>query len=178
MTSSSAAQLRRDFDRAFAEPPRARRAASVDLLAIRLRGDPYALRLAGIAGLFADKPLTRLPGSAREFLGLAGFRGSVVPVYDLRALLGDARGDAPRWLVVSSGSAVALAFDGFDGYLKLPPERIARPAPGEPARAHVHELARSADGALRPLVDLGSVLAALRQRVRQDLSPPSTGVTP
>ncbi|TMH05963.1 MAG: chemotaxis protein CheW [Betaproteobacteria bacterium] len=147
------------------------------MLAIRLRGDPYALRLAGIAGLFADKPLTRLPGSAREFLGLAGFRGTVVPVYDLRALLGHGRTEAPRWLVVAAGAIVALAFDGFDGYLKLPPERIAPSAAGD-ACFHVHELARPADGALRPLVNLGSVLMAIRQRVHQDPSPASTGVTP
>jgi chemotaxis signal transduction protein len=174
MTRLSATQLRRDFDRAFAEPPRARRAASLDLLAIRLHDDPYALRLAGIAGLFADKPLAPLPGSPPEFLGIAGFRSNVVPVYDLRALLhGSGSGSrAPRWLAVVDGAAVALAFDGFDGFLKLAPERIARPAPGEPAHTHVHELARAADGTLRPLVDLASVLAAIRQRVRQDPPPP------
>jgi purine-binding chemotaxis protein CheW len=172
MMARSAADLRAAFDRAFSEPPRAQRPASLDLLAVRLRGAPFALPLAAVAGVFADKPLTRLPAAAPDFLGLAGFRGSVVPVYDLAALLGYAVEGAPRWLVVAEGAAVAMAFDGFDGYLKLPPDRIARPAPGEPSRAHVHELARSADGTLRPLVDLASVLAVIRQRARQDLIPP------
>jgi purine-binding chemotaxis protein CheW len=169
MTNLSAARLRRDFDRAFAEPPRVRRGPSLDLLAIRLRGEPYALHLAGIAGLFADKPVTRLPTGVPEFLGIAGFRGNVVPVCDLRALLGYAGDDAARWLVVLAARPVALAFDGFDGYLRLPRESIAQST--APSQTHVSELARETGGALRSLVDLDSVLAAIRRRARQDALP-------
>ena len=162
-----AAELRRNFDRSFAVPPRSRQAASLDLLAIRLGGEPYALHLAAVSGLFAGKKFTRLPQAAPEFLGIAGFRGSVVPVYDLRVLLACASGAPPRWLVVASGTPVALAFDGFDGHLRLPREGIARQERSDAARPHVRELARVA-GLSRPIVDLASILEAIRERARPD----------
>jgi purine-binding chemotaxis protein CheW len=176
--SERAAQLRRDFDRSFAEPPAGRPAAPVDLLAIRLGTEPYALRLSEIAGLFADKKLTRLPDSVPEFLGLAGFRGSVVPVYDLRVLLGHAGGEAPRWLVIAVAGMVALAFDGFDGHLRLGQEGIAQPEPGIAKRPHVRALARPGDdrsalaGTLRPIVDLASVVEAIGPRASGAVPPP------
>ena len=161
-----AAELRRNFDRSFAEPPRSQQAASLDLLAIRLGSEPYALRLAAVSGLFTGKKFTRLPQAAPEFLGIAGFRGSVVPVYDLRVLLGCTGGEAPRWLVFAADSSVALAFDGFDGHLRLPQESIARQERSDAARPHVRELA-SVAGAPRPIVDLASILAAIRECSRQ-----------
>jgi len=169
-----AAELRRNFDRSFAEPPRSRQAASLDLLAIRLGGEPYALHLAAVTGLFAGKKFTRLPQAAPELLGIAGFRGSVVPVYDLRVLLGCADGEAPRWLVIAAASAVALAFDGFDGHLRLPLDAIAPQGPGESTRPHVRELVRVAasDLPLRSLIDVDSVVASIQQRVRQDVPTP------
>jgi len=162
-----AAELRRNFDRSFAEPPRSLRTASLDLLAIRLGGEPYALHLAAVGRLFAGKKFTRLPQTAPEFLGIAGFRGSVVPVYDLRVLLGGAGGAPLRWLVVTADSSVALAFDGFDGHLRLRQEDIARQDRVDAARPHVRELARVA-GLPRPIVDLASILMVIRERVRQD----------
>ena len=49
-------ELRRAFDRSFAEAPGGAPEADAleSLLAIRVGGDPYALRLSEIAGLFAD----------------------------------------------------------------------------------------------------------------------------
>lgn len=171
-----AAELRRRFDRSFAEPPRGRPAATVDLLAIRLGDEPCVLQLAAVAGLFADKKFTRLPQATPECLGVAGFRGSVIPVYDLRRLLGGGVGGAPpRWLVVAAGSPVALAFDGFDGHLRLPLDALAPQRPGESARPHVRELAHvaaSEEAPLRSLIDLESVVAAIRQRARRDLATP------
>lgn len=172
--SQRATQLRRDFDRSFAESPPPARAASVDLLAVRVGEHPYALRLSAIAGLFADKKLTPLPGATPEFLGIAGFRGAVVPVYDLRVLLGQPGRGAPRWLVVAAASPVGLAFDALEGTLRLPPEAITPQRPGESARPHLRDLVRTAgpDAPLRPLVELDSVVASIRQRMRQDVPTP------
>jgi purine-binding chemotaxis protein CheW len=161
-----AAELRRNFDRSFAEPPRDRLAAPLDLLTIRLDGKPYALRLAAVTGMFRGKKLTPLPQAAPEFLGIAGFRGSIVPVYDLRVLLGYAGGEAPRWLVVAGSRPLGLAFDGFDGHLRLPQEDIAQQERNDTERPHVRELARVA-GLPRPIVDLASVLATIGERARR-----------
>jgi chemotaxis signal transduction protein len=162
--------LRREFDASFSEPTRTRRTASIDLLAIRVGADAYALRLSAVAGLFVDRKVTRLPGASPDCLGIAGFRGAVVPVYDLRVLMGhEGGGVPPRWLVVVAAAAVALAFDATDCTLRLPAEAVAGAAPGEAVAPHVREVVRSAaSGAdLRPLIDLDSVVESIRRRARQ-----------
>ena len=132
------------------------------------------MHLSAVSGLFAGKKFTRVPHAAPEFLGIAGFRGSVVPVYDLRVLLGCAGGEAPRWLVVAANSPVALAFDGFDGHLRLALDAIAPQGPGESTRPHVRELVcvAASDSPLRSLIDLDSVVASIQQRVRRDVATP------
>ena len=83
--------LRSAFDRSFAEPAHFDTTPMADLLAFHAGSQAYALHLSEIAGLFADKKITRLPGRTAALLGIAGFRGAIVPVYDLSALLGSPR---------------------------------------------------------------------------------------
>ena len=91
------------------------------------------------------------------------------PISMTETLKGCTAGEAPRWLVVAADGAVALAFDGFDGHLRVPQERIAPQAPGESTRLHTRELVRDAASGspLRSLIDLNSVIAAIQQRVRR-----------
>jgi chemotaxis signal transduction protein len=117
--SSRAAELRDAFDRSFTQAPSPEAGAVENLLAIRLGANPYALRLSDVSGLFADKNTTWLPSPVPELLGMAGIRGTVLPVYDLGMLLGCPRAAAPRWLVVAAGAPVALAFEAFDGYMSV-----------------------------------------------------------
>jgi purine-binding chemotaxis protein CheW len=162
--SDRARALREAFDRSFAEAPRLEQGAPEDIIAVRVAGSPYAIRLAEISGLFADRPITPVPGPVPELLGLAGLRGLTVPVYDLGALLGLARADKPRWLVLARGSApLGLAFERLERHLRLPREAIA---PATPPRSAVREVARSEDGAL-PVMHLPSILEAIRKRVPQ-----------
>jgi chemotaxis signal transduction protein len=150
-----AADLRAHFDRSFAEAPRAAAAATEDLLAIRLGGAPYALRLGELAGLFVDRRVAPVPSAVRELLGIAGFRGAIVPVYDLRLLLGCAATAPPRWLVIAAQLPVGFGFDVLEGHLRVGTGAIATGAAG---------------GALvqtpepRPIVALAAVLAAIAQR--------------
>ena len=81
-------ELRDAFDRSFAQAPSTEAAAVENLLAIRVGAHPYALRMAEVSGLFADKKVTRLPSPVSELSGIAGLRGAVLPVYDLAMLLG------------------------------------------------------------------------------------------
>src|SRR5271165_5211475 len=97
--SSQAAALRQNFDRGFAEPRHAAAVTVEDFLAIRLEAGPYAISLSDIAGLFLGKKTTPIPGQAGALRGIAGFRGVVVPVYDLAALMGCKPAETPRWLV-------------------------------------------------------------------------------
>jgi purine-binding chemotaxis protein CheW len=158
--------LRRDFDGDFARPPSSAAAALVDLLAIRVAGDPYALRLDEVAGLAADRRVTPVPSPAPELLGLVGFRGGVHPVYSLRALLGYPAGALPRWLVfLGAGALVGVAVDGYDGHLRVArAELAARPSE---ARQHVGAIAEVAGGAL-PVLSVASLRQAITRRIPGD----------
>ena len=124
--SATAAQLRRAFDQSFAEAARTETAALVDFLAIRQGADPHALRLADIAHVLPLSTITRFPSQLPELLGVIGFRGAIVPVYDLRMLLGYVRQEPARWLVITAAWPLALAFDAFDGHVRVPPPNLKR----------------------------------------------------
>jgi chemotaxis signal transduction protein len=158
--ASRAAALKRDFDQSFALPPATDTAAKVDLLAIRLGSKTFAIRLAEIAGLFADKKITRVPGAGTAMLGIAGFRGSIVPVYDLQCLLGEPAGKTARWLVIALAAPVAFAFDGFEGQLRVAPEAI-KPQDTQARQGLTNDLVHT-DGVLRPIIRLPSVLDAIK----------------
>ncbi|HEX3883811.1 MAG TPA: chemotaxis protein CheW [Stellaceae bacterium] len=159
-----AAELRDAFDRAFAEPRPPAPPPSEDLLAIRVASEPYALRLTEVAGLFADRKVTPVPGRASALLGIAGFRGAIVPVYDLQVLLGCPPLETARWLVIAAGTPVAFAFAVQEGHLRLPRSAIVSYRTGENQRRHVREFAHTTEFA-RPIVHLPSVLEAIRRQV-------------
>jgi purine-binding chemotaxis protein CheW len=151
--------LREAFDRSFVHASSAGAAAIDDLLAISLGGDRHALRLAELSGLFADKTVMWLPSPVAELLGIAGFRGTVLPVYDLGMLLGRPKAAAPRWLVVTKAAPVALAFDGFDGLLRARSNEVVPDARPEPRRRHIREILQG--DLARPIIHVASVLETL-----------------
>jgi purine-binding chemotaxis protein CheW len=158
-----AAEMRRDFDRAFAEPLRLDGAAMDELLAIRVGEKRYAMRSSEIVGLHAGKKTTRVPGGDAALLGIAGFRGAIVPVYDLGIVLGHPRNDTPRWLVVASVSPVALAFTAFEGQLRVSRDEIVSRLghPDAPACAREFVRAQRFSG---PILHLPTVLEAINAR--------------
>lgn len=167
-------RLRAEFDQSFAREPRVGGGPGELLALIRVRDDPFALRLQELGGLLADRAISRLPSPVVELRGLAGFRGALVPVFDLGALLGYAPSAAPRWLALSQGrSPIALAFDRFDGTAVIGPDELtATPGHGadgtETAAASPGLTPRVArtPGGPRPVVHFPSLLAAVDRRVR------------
>jgi chemotaxis signal transduction protein len=111
--------LRRDFDRGFADPMRPPPPESLDLLRIRLGGEPWAVALTDIAGLHAARRVTPIPTRAPALIGLAGFRGVPIAIYDLPALIGLAPVGTPRWLMLAAERQVAFAFADLDGHLRI-----------------------------------------------------------
>lgn len=157
-------ELARAFDDDFARPIAPRDHAAIDLLAIRIGDAPYALARRELAGLFADKPVTALPGDVPGLVGLGGFRGALVPVYHLAVVLGAAAvGPPPRWLALAAGAQVALAFDRFERFLRLPHEAIAGHAG---AAAGLAPRAARIAGEVHPLLDVPAIVEVIRMRVR------------
>jgi len=164
-----AARLRDAFDRSFGEARPPDPPASENLLAIRIGSEPCALRLSEIAGLFADRKITPLPGGAPALLGIAGFRGAIVPVYDLPALLGHRPEEDVRWLAMAAGETVAFAVGALDGHLRIALDEIIPHETGEHPRRHVRDFARTGE-LVRPIVHLPSVLDAIRRQATTNMN--------
>jgi chemotaxis signal transduction protein len=154
--------IQRAFDEAFAMAPRPSRGTFEDLLAVRLAGDPYALRLRDIAGLVVSRKVVPLPSGRPELLGVTGHRGSIVAVYSLAALLGYGTDSKPTpWLALAGGSEpVGLAFEELEGFLRLPSGDVHTASPGEGARPFAGEVVL-VGSLLRRVVDIPSTLATL-----------------
>ncbi|MDI6100026.1 chemotaxis protein CheW [Actinoplanes sp. NEAU-A12] len=159
------AQLRDDFDRSFAEPARVFDSDSVELLAIRAGERPYAVRLAQSSGVHPDRPVTALPTTVGALLGVAGFAGTVVPVYDLAALLGHPIPQRPRWLLLTTGAPpLALAFHELDRHLRVPVADVLDGVTDDDGvrRGSLRGVVRLPDGN-RPIVDVPAIRVLVHQ---------------
>jgi chemotaxis signal transduction protein len=168
----SADDLRRRFDRAFAAVPENRAEDVESFLGVKIGSEGYALRVREMAGFAAARKIIPLASPVAEMLGLAGIRGSVVPVFSLAALIGyESAQESPRWFVLcGTAEPIALGFRDFDGYLEL-----ARSDSGEvegmgeadmrrAKRAHVRQVVR-ARGEVRGVIDVPSVVKAIHVKV-------------
>jgi chemotaxis signal transduction protein len=169
----NAAELKRRFDQTFADPPSSDAGPTIDFLAVGIGGDPWAIRLSEVAGLFSDRPVTLLPGSLTGLAGVIGLRGAVVPVYDLRVLLGYSGGALPRWLLMAANTPVALAFDRFDGHVRVARTAVAAESegPGAAAQSPISREVVHAGGFARPIIRLASVLDGIAMRAQQHAGP-------
>jgi purine-binding chemotaxis protein CheW len=160
-----AAQLRAEFDGSFALPSATRADDHERLLALRLDGDAYALRLSEIAGLVSGRKIVPVPSPVPAVLGVASQRGDVFAVYSLAVLLGHSRPTAPpRWLALCRDQEpVALAFADLDGYFEAPRAELRRPAGDAGARAHLHAVVQYAQRTLSVL-DVASLVEAMKRR--------------
>jgi chemotaxis signal transduction protein len=151
--------LRRAFDQTFGLLPGDAAADTEDVLAIRVAGDAYGLRIRDLAALAPIGRIVPFPSRRPGLLGLTGIRGNLTTVYGLASLLGYEVGRSnPRWLgVASGGDAMALAFDDLEGFLRLARSEICVNS----SKAYVNEMVRTGD-ATRMLIDTPSLLAALR----------------
>lgn len=170
---TTARSLREAFDRSFAQPQQQEQRDTEDLLLLRAGGETYAVKAHEIVGIAAGKKIVPVPSSASAFLGMAGIKGSLVPVWSLAVLLGSAQGSKdPRWLLLGSGEMPwALAFDGIEGYAAVERSDIhpasadgagSEPRPSGGRGEHIREACR-AEGRALPVVSLGSVLETLRK---------------
>jgi chemotaxis signal transduction protein len=163
LISKTALQLQHEFDSSFNRLPLSQTGEFVSLLAIRVGSHPYAVRLSAIAALHADKQIVALPDAPQELLGIAGFRGAIVPVYSLAALLGDPGAAGSRWVALTRTMPVGLAFERLDAYLHIPRAAIARSTEVCEPQRRVGDVIIHED-LVRPLVDVESILNSITSR--------------
>jgi chemotaxis signal transduction protein len=164
-----AVDMRRAFDRTFAEPIQFDDILQENFLGIRAGGQACALRLSEISGLFADKKVTHVPGGHPALRGIAAFRGAIVPVYDLQALLGVAGVQTSRWLVIAKASPIALAFDAFERQLRVSPDAIMPQSTDAKSQTYASGFLKTREF-FGPIIHLPSVLDAIKAS-RIDVAP-------
>ncbi|GGC79413.1 chemotaxis protein CheW [Undibacterium terreum] len=153
-------ELRDEFDLSFSQQAGAGSEQAENFLVLKIAGDPYALRVSEISGLYADRAITALPSPVPELIGLSGFRGQVTPVYDLASLLGYPRAAKPKWIAALRHAApVALAFEEFHIHLSITAQQIT----GLEKDSHLHDAIQT-EGAVFPIIELHSVLKEIQQR--------------
>jgi len=154
------AEARAEFDRAFASaaaPPAARREGA---LAVMVGADRYVLRVSELNGVFVDRPVTWIPANTKAFLGVAVLGTAVLPVWDLRVLLGYPAQGRPRWLASVGGWTVALAFDAYAGHLEPDAGAFSAADPGAAAGEQVREMV-AWEGTLLPVLDVERVIRGI-----------------
>ena len=168
--SDRVAELRRAFDEARAIPfPEGAKEQAENLLAIRISGDAYGIKVSEIAGLAAGKKIVSVPGPIPELLGLCGIRGTLVPVYSLHALLGyGSDAEQPGWLALcGTEECFALAFHEFEGYLRSARGELYPVGAKDAARIHVKEVSRG-PGAVRAVVSIPLLRESIQERCRRN----------
>lgn len=156
-------QLRRAFDRSFAEPAIQPAQTVVRLISLEVAGRPLAIETGQIAGLAKVKRIVPLPSRIPELLGIAGIRGGVVPVFSLAALLEiESRGN-PQWLALAkSETSMALAFDALTGQVEVAAPDIY-PDEVEGRIAFVRMLVRIG-AEVRPLLDIFRIAQEIHRK--------------
>ncbi|HYC69680.1 MAG TPA: chemotaxis protein CheW [Opitutaceae bacterium] len=165
--SAQARALRDAFDGAFAAPLPEPPPPAVALLVVRAGEELVAIRRTEMTGFARCENLVPTPGCSPAFLGLAGLRDGVHPVWDLANLLGHPAASAPpRWLVLAEaqpGEPCALACADFERLVFVSAGAITGAAREEPGAV--------ADGlapwgsALVRIVNLPALLTSLRSQV-------------
>jgi chemotaxis signal transduction protein len=94
-----------------------------DAIVVRLGAGRFAVDMASVAEVGRAPAVTRVPGVPPWLAGVANWRGRILPVLDLRTLLGadgDDGHERRRLLVLASGSiVVGMLVDSVDGTTTL-----------------------------------------------------------
>lgn len=114
-----------------------RKSESLALVTFRLGGDLYALPATQVTGVIARKPIVPIPSTPAHLLGVTHFRGEILPVFDLKVLLGLAQEPgAPDYLLIARPGAdtAALGCDSCPDIVHILADdmKTARPATASP----------------------------------------------
>ena len=104
---------------------------STDAVVARIGATRFAIALSHVAEVGNVPPVTRLPGVPAWVTGVANWRGRILPVVDLRPLLGEEvgpLGSTGRVLVLATDLAtVAVVVTAVEGTAPMPAEIASFP---------------------------------------------------
>jgi purine-binding chemotaxis protein CheW len=110
----------------------------VETILVRLGRGRFATDLASVAEVGRVPAITRIPGVPTWLAGVANWRGRILPILDLRTLLGAATtgsNRSSRLLVLTDrGTVVGVLVDAVEGTMTLDTDVAAVPT-GVPAEA-------------------------------------------
>ncbi|MDQ1617621.1 MAG: hypothetical protein QOE19_190 [Actinomycetota bacterium] len=108
-----------------APAPAAEELAASGGVLLRLGGSRFVVDMADVAEVAALPSATRLPGAPPWLAGVANWRGRVLPLLDVRSLVG-----APVTPLASSARLVVIAGGGQGGQSELTAGLVAEAVPG------------------------------------------------
>jgi len=165
--STKARELRRTFDESFAVPPPPPAPPTVALLLVRVAGELLAIRRTDMTGFTRGENLALVPSGTPAFLGLAGLRGGLYPVWSLAGLLGRPLPPAGSscWLVLAEtrGAPCGFACELFEKMIFVPAASVTGSARHDASAGFISAMAPW-ESALVPVVDLPALQAHIWKR--------------
>jgi chemotaxis signal transduction protein len=125
---------------------------------VRVGSELYALPVAHVLEVGEMRTLTAAPGASRATLGVCNLRGDLLPVFDLGAVLGLPRIDAPQRMLVAErgGTRAGFAVDEVTDVDELPEA-------DQEADSELLSSAALIDGSLVGVIDIDRLFDTLEQ---------------
>ena len=102
---------------------------SANFVVFDLAGGKFGFQLGDVGEIVRVPNLARMPLTPQSLVGLANLHGVVLPVVDLRQLLGlptASPNEAARVIVIARGASVGYLVDRIDGLVTLPAHRLEK----------------------------------------------------
>jgi purine-binding chemotaxis protein CheW len=145
-----------------------------------LGDEEYAAPIANVNQILRDVPMTRVPNVSHHVEGVLNLRGKVVPVIDVKHLLGlgiRRLGDDHRLVIVDlEGRLVGLSVDRVGGISRLAAGEVGEAPPDIIDRLSARFVSGAArrQGASLPMLDLGQIVSAAEQGMAAALAEPGS----
>jgi purine-binding chemotaxis protein CheW len=158
-------ELLRERARILSEvPPQQEAGERIAALSFQIDDEIYCIELKYLLEMRQSTPLRRLPGVLPHLAGVMNLRGELLPVVDLRPVLGlgksETSGAAPATLVLSfKGDKLAVAVDRARDILSFPANELKLPPMSlDPERAPFVRGEYLLEGRLMTLLDAEKIL--------------------
>ena len=140
-------------------------ARALRFLTFRMDERLYALPAEDVSHVIRVPSVARVPRAPLALLGVANFRGSIIPIASLRGLLGVAEAEgfsASRAIVLNRAAPVAIAVDSVDAFVAIPADRLeTRPIELAAATGEFLKGAFQADALVAKVLDIQRLLEAV-----------------